>query len=141
MNKPLKPSIPKRKNSLKKQWDKTTKVVNVKQKIHSNVSDKYTELQIATFTKWVNIQLRTIEEIPEINAIDKDFQDGKKLIELLELFYENDTEELPKPERGNSRVHYIQNVNKVLEFLQKKLDDNGLTALKAIGPVDIVDGN
>ncbi|CAB4423240.1 unnamed protein product [Rhizophagus irregularis] len=119
MNKPLKPSIPKRKNSLKKQWDKTTKVVNVKQKIHSNVSDKYTELQIATFTKWVNIQLRTIEEIPEINAIDKDFQDGKKLIELLELFYENDTEELPKPER----------------------DDNGLTALKAIGPVDIVDGN
>ncbi|POG57906.1 hypothetical protein GLOIN_2v1735489, partial [Rhizophagus irregularis DAOM 181602=DAOM 197198] len=119
MNKPLKPSIPKRKNSLKKQWDKTTKVVNVKQKIHSNVSDKYTELQIATFTKWAK------KKIPEINAIDKDFQDGKKLIELLELFYENDTEELPKPERGNSRVHYIQNVNKVLEFLQKKLDDNG----------------
>ncbi|EXX76329.1 hypothetical protein RirG_034110 [Rhizophagus irregularis DAOM 197198w] len=51
-------------------------------------------------------------------AIDKDFRDGKKVIKLLELFYENDTEELQKPERGNSRVHYIQNVNNVsISFL------------------------
>ncbi|RIA90563.1 hypothetical protein C1645_693451, partial [Glomus cerebriforme] len=134
MNKPLKPTTPKRRNSLKKQWDKTTKVVNVKQKFYSTEANKYTALQIATFTKWVNIQF-------QIKAIDKDFRDGKKLIELLELFYENDVEELPKPERGKTRVHYIQNVNKVIEFLQKKLDDNGLAALKAIGPVDIVDGN
>ncbi|RGB35395.1 hypothetical protein C1646_120352 [Rhizophagus diaphanus] len=54
------------------------------------------------------------KKIPEINVIDKDFRDGKKVIELLELFYENDTEELPKPERDNSRVHYIQNVNNII---------------------------
>ncbi|CAB4412992.1 unnamed protein product [Rhizophagus irregularis] len=41
---------------------------------------------------------RAAKAKPEINAIDKDFRDGKKVIKLLELFYENDTEELQNPE-------------------------------------------
>ncbi|CAI2163947.1 9011_t:CDS:2 [Funneliformis geosporum] len=148
------------KESLQEQWDKTSKV-NVKEQFYSKTPGKYTEVQKAKFTKWVNIQLRSLEEalanlspvatksflfekpnkrIPQIKAIDEDFRDGKKLIELLEILYEDD-KDLPKLERGKSRLHYIQNVNKVLEFLQKKLDDSGMIALKAIGSVDIVDGN
>ncbi|CAG8695739.1 9807_t:CDS:1, partial [Scutellospora calospora] len=139
------PNKPRRRNSLVGQWDTTTKVINVKQKFYS--SNKYTDAQKATFTKWVNIQLRTIhvddetaEKIPEIKAIDKDFRDGKRFIQLLHVLYENDPE-LPKPERGRTRHHYVANVNKVLQFLHNKLDDSGLAALQAIGPVDIVDGN
>ncbi|CAG8576171.1 14233_t:CDS:2 [Funneliformis caledonium] len=160
----IKKSSLRRKNSLKEslqeQWDKTSKV-NVKEQFYSKTPGKYTEVQKAKFTKWVNIQLRSLEEaiaeltpvvtksflfdkpkksIPQIKAIDEDFRDGKKLIELLEILYEDD-KDLPKLERGKTRLHYIQNVNKVLEFLQKKLDDGGLIALKAIGSVDIVDGN
>ncbi|EXX68936.1 uncharacterized protein OCT59_004016 [Rhizophagus irregularis] len=145
---PISPTKPKRRNSLKEQWDTTTKVVNVKQKFHSYVVDKYTELQKATFTKWVNIQLRMIDinqlnsnkKIPEIKSIDKDFRDGKKLIQLLEILYPNDPE-LPKIERGKTRHHHIANVNNVLEFLKKRLDEKSLIALEAIGAVDIVDGN
>ncbi|GBC03711.1 hypothetical protein RclHR1_05280007 [Rhizophagus clarus] len=152
MSQPCSPTRPKRRDSLKEQWDTTTKVVNVKQKFHSNVADKYTELQKATFTKWVNIQLRMIDisqlnssnsptkKIPEIKSIDKDFRDGKKLIQLLEVLYPNDSE-LPKIERGKTRHHYIANVNNVLEFLKKHLDEKSLIALEAIGAVDIVDGN
>src|SRR5215213_3836316 len=118
MSQPSSPTKPKRRDSLKEQWDTTTKVVNVKQKIHSNAADKYTELQKATFTKWINIQLRMIDinqlnnssatpkNIPVINAIDKDFRDGKKLIQLLEILYPNDSE-LPKLERGKTRHHHI----------------------------------
>ncbi|CAG8507792.1 10572_t:CDS:2 [Cetraspora pellucida] len=140
------PNKPRRRNSLVGQWDTTTKVINVKQKFYSS-PDKYTEQQIATFTKWVNIQLCTIhvdaetaEKIPEIKAIDKDFRDGKRFIQLLHVLYENDPD-LPKPERGRTRHHYVANVGKVIQFLQNKLDDSGLAALQAIGPVDIVDGN
>jgi hypothetical protein len=148
MSQPSSPTKPKRRNSLKEQWDTTTKVVNVKQKFHSNAADKYTELQKATFTKWVNIQLRMIDinqlspnkKIPEIKSIDKDFRDGKKLVQLLEILYPNDPE-LPKIERGKTRHHHIANVNNVLEFLKKHLDEKSLIALEAIGAVDIVDGN
>ncbi|CAI2174262.1 1631_t:CDS:2 [Funneliformis geosporum] len=150
MPQPSSPTKPKRRNSLREQWDTTTKVVNVKQKIHSNITNKYTELQKSTFTKWVNIQLRMIDinqldnssrkKIPEIEEIDKDFRDGKKLIRLLEILYPNDSD-LPKLERGNTRHHHIANVSKILKFLQKHLDEKGLTALAAIGAEDIVDGN
>ncbi|CAG8464777.1 8138_t:CDS:1 [Funneliformis caledonium] len=151
MPQPSSPTKPKRRNSLREQWDTTTKVVNVKQKIHSNIADKYTELQKSTFTRWVNLQLRMIDinhmdnssskkKFPEIKAIDKDFRDGKKLIQLLEILYPNDSE-LPKLERGSTRHHQIANVSKVLKFLQKHLDEKGLTALAAIGAEDLVDGS
>ncbi|CAG8533828.1 7388_t:CDS:2 [Ambispora leptoticha] len=138
---------PRRRSSFIKQWDKTTTVVNVKQKFYTVSTDRYTPAQKATFTKWVNIQLRTIplddenaSKIPEITAIDQDFRDGKRLIQLLHALHPND-QDLPKPERGKTRHHYVANVTKVLKFLETKLDDSGLAALKAIGPVDIVDGN
>ncbi|CAG8445776.1 1909_t:CDS:2 [Ambispora gerdemannii] len=140
------PNKPRRRSSFVKQWDKTTSVVNVKQKFYTVSTDKYTPLQKATFTKWVNIQLRSIpldenaSKIPDITAIDQDFRDGKRLIQLLHALHPND-QELPKPERGKTRHHYVANVNKVLKFVETKLDDSGLAALKAIGPVDIVDGN
>ncbi|CAJ0889280.1 8347_t:CDS:2 [Entrophospora sp. SA101] len=152
---------PQRRRSFIGQWDKTTKVVNVKQKYYVNEVDKYTDIQKATFTRWVNIQLRSIHQydflnsdnnssnpneslanrLPEIKAIDKDFRDGTRLIELLQVLYEGDSE-LPKCERGgNTRHHHIANVSNVLDFLRNRLDESGLAALQAIGPVDIVDGN
>ncbi|CAJ0842270.1 7476_t:CDS:2 [Entrophospora sp. SA101] len=150
---------PQRRRSFIGQWDKTTKVVNVKQKYYVNEVDKYTDIQKATFTRWVNIQLRSIHQydflnsdnnssnpneslanrLPEIKAIDKDFRDGTRLIELLQVLYEGDSE-LPKCERGgNTRHHHIANVSNVLDFLRNRLDESGLAALQAIGPVDIVD--
>ncbi|CAG8434567.1 5356_t:CDS:2 [Diversispora eburnea] len=147
MSTPSSPTRPRRRNSLIGQWDKTTKVIDVKNKYYSISTDKYTAAQKETFTKWVNIQLRTIhvddetsKKIPEIKAVDRDFRDGKRLIQLLDVLFEGDPD-LPKPERGRTRHHYIANVNKVLQFLQTRLDESGLAALQAIGPVDIVDGN
>nr|CAG8458075.1 13129_t:CDS:10 [Entrophospora candida] len=139
------------------QWDKTN-VVNVNQKYYVNKIDKYTDAQKETFTRWVNIQLRSIhrydflnsdnnssneslaDKLPEIKEIEKDFRDGTRLIKLLEVIYEGDSE-LPKRERGNTRHHHIANVSNVLNFLKNRLDESGLAALQAIGPVDIVDGN
>ncbi|CAH1756797.1 9290_t:CDS:10 [Entrophospora sp. SA101] len=139
------------------QWDKTN-VVNVNQKYYVNKIDKYTDAQKETFTRWVNIQLRSIhrydflnsdnnssneslvDKLPEIKEIEKDFRDGTRLIKLLEVIYEGDSE-LPKRERGNTRHHHIANVSNILNFLKNRLDESGLAALQAIGPVDIVDGN
>src|SRR6185369_1631323 len=137
---PRPPNKPRRHKSFVGQWDKTTKVVNVKQKYYVNEADRYTDVQKATFTRWVNIQLRSIHQydflnsdcddnsnreslasrLPEIKAIDKDFRDGTRLIELLEVLYEDDSE-LPKRERsGNTRHHHIANVSKVLDFLKNR---------------------
>src|SRR6185369_9666661 len=107
---------PRRRNSFIGQWDNTTNVVNVKSRYYSTATDRYTSSQKATFTRWLNIQLRAlpldISNFPEIKAIDKDFRDGKLLIQLLQVLYPEDTD-LPKADRGNTKHHHIANVNKV----------------------------
>uniref|UniRef100_A0A8C7QRZ1 Utrophin n=1 Tax=Oncorhynchus mykiss TaxID=8022 RepID=A0A8C7QRZ1_ONCMY len=61
-----------------------------------------------------------------------DLQDGKKLLELLEGLTGN----VLTKERGSTRVHALNNVNKVLQVLHQNNVD-----LVNIGGTDIVDGN
>ncbi|KAI2598987.1 dystrophin, partial [Homo sapiens] len=61
-----------------------------------------------------------------------DLQDGRRLLDLLEGLT---GQKLPK-EKGSTRVHALNNVNKALRVLQ-----NNNVDLVNIGSTDIVDGN
>ncbi|THD25163.1 Alpha actinin sarcomeric [Fasciola hepatica] len=87
--------------------------------------------QKKTFTAWCNSYLRKIGT--SITNIEEDFQDGLKLIQLLETLSD---EGLPKPDRGRMRFHKLANVNKALEYIESK----GVQ-LVSIGAEEIVDGN
>uniref|UniRef100_A0A8B7VPT1 Dystrophin-like n=1 Tax=Castor canadensis TaxID=51338 RepID=A0A8B7VPT1_CASCN len=67
-----------------------------------------------------------------IENLFSDFQDGRRLLDLLEGLT---GQKLPK-EKGSTRVHALNNVNKALRVLQKNNVD-----LVNIGSTDIVDGN
>ncbi|MCJ8747777.1 hypothetical protein PDJAM_G00157360 [Pangasius djambal] len=69
---------------------------------------------------------------PPINDLFTDLCDGRRLLELLEGLTGH---ELVK-ERGFTRVHSLNNVNRVLQILQKNNVE-----LVNIGGADIVDGN
>uniref|UniRef100_A0A3Q2CMS0 Calponin-homology (CH) domain-containing protein n=1 Tax=Cyprinodon variegatus TaxID=28743 RepID=A0A3Q2CMS0_CYPVA len=65
-----------------------------------------------------------------IKDLFSDLRDGKKLLDLLEGLTET------TKERGSTRVHSLNNVNKVLQVLHQNNVD-----LVNIGGTDIVDGN
>uniref|UniRef100_A0A8C0KCZ8 Utrophin n=1 Tax=Canis lupus dingo TaxID=286419 RepID=A0A8C0KCZ8_CANLU len=69
---------------------------------------------------------------PPINDMFTDLKDGRKLLDLLEGLTGTS---LPK-ERGSTRVHALNNVNRVLQVLHQNNVD-----LVNIGGTDIVDGN
>ena len=54
----------------------------------------------------------------KVDDIFTDLSDGKKLLTLLEVI---SGEKLGKPNNGKTRVHYIENVNKSLNFLHTKV--------------------
>lgn len=56
----------------------------------------------------------------EINDLFKDVCDGIMLIKLLEIL---SNEKLGKPNRGRMRVHKIENLNKVLQYLKQRVSD------------------
>lgn len=87
--------------------------------------------QKKTFTAWINSFLRKADT--SIEDITQDLSSGLKLMLLLEVI---SGEALPKPERGRMRFHKINNVNKALEFIERK----GVQ-LVSIGAEEIVDGN
>uniref|UniRef100_A0A8D2LLW6 Dystrophin n=1 Tax=Varanus komodoensis TaxID=61221 RepID=A0A8D2LLW6_VARKO len=89
------------------------------------------DVQKKTFTKWVNAQLAKFGTHP-IEDLFNDFRDGRRLLELLEGF----TGQKLGKEKGSTRVHALNNVNKALQVLQKNNVD-----LVNIGSSDIVDGN
>uniref|UniRef100_A0A1I8FFC4 Calponin-homology (CH) domain-containing protein n=1 Tax=Macrostomum lignano TaxID=282301 RepID=A0A1I8FFC4_9PLAT len=68
-----------------------------------------------TFTAWINSFLRKADT--SIEDITQDLCSGLKLMLLLEVI---SSEALPKPERGRMRFHKINNVNKALEFIERK---------------------
>ncbi|XP_013925479.1 PREDICTED: dystrophin-like [Thamnophis sirtalis] len=70
--------------------------------------------------------------IHPIEDLFNDLQDGRKLLELLEGL----TNQKLGKEKGSTRVHALNNVNKALQVLQKNNVD-----LVNIGSIDIVDGN
>uniref|UniRef100_A0A8C4LU85 Calponin-homology (CH) domain-containing protein n=1 Tax=Equus asinus asinus TaxID=83772 RepID=A0A8C4LU85_EQUAS len=69
---------------------------------------------------------------PPISDMFTDLKDGRKLLDLLEGLTGTS---LPK-ERGSTRVHALNNVNRVLQVLHQSNVD-----LVNIGGTDIVDGN
>uniref|UniRef100_A0A8B9F969 Dystrophin n=1 Tax=Amazona collaria TaxID=241587 RepID=A0A8B9F969_9PSIT len=84
-----------------------------------------------TFTKWINAQFAKFGR-HYIEDLFNDFRDGRRLLELLECF----TGQKLAKEKGSTRVHALNNVNKALQVLQRYNVD-----LVNIGSSDIVDGN
>ncbi|XP_041661475.1 utrophin isoform X3 [Cheilinus undulatus] len=93
--------------------------------------DEHDAVQKKTFTKWINAQFSKTGKSP-IKDMFSDLRDGKKLLELLEGL----TGTVLTKERGSTRVHALNNVNKVLQVLHQNNVD-----LVNIGGTDIVDGN
>uniref|UniRef100_A0A8D0ABQ3 Utrophin n=1 Tax=Sander lucioperca TaxID=283035 RepID=A0A8D0ABQ3_SANLU len=88
-------------------------------------------VQKKTFTKWINAQFSKTGKTP-IKDMFSDLKDGRKLLDLLEGL----TGTVLTKERGSTRVHALNNVNKVLQVLHQNNVD-----LVNIGGTDIVDGN
>ncbi|XP_029306035.1 LOW QUALITY PROTEIN: dystrophin [Cottoperca gobio] len=95
-------------------------------------SDEREDVQKKTFTKWVNSQLAKTGK-PPVEELFSDLCDGRRLLELLEGLAGH---ELVRLERGFTRVHSLNNVNRALQILQKNNVE-----LVNIGATDIVDGN
>ncbi|XP_067398337.1 utrophin [Emydura macquarii macquarii] len=93
--------------------------------------DEHNDVQKKTFTKWINARFSKSGK-PPIKDIFTDLKDGRKLLDLLEGLTGNP---LPK-ERGSTRVHALNNVNRVLQVLHQNNVE-----LVNIGGSDIVDGN
>ncbi|XP_026174486.1 dystrophin isoform X2 [Mastacembelus armatus] len=94
-------------------------------------SDEHDAVQKKTFTKWINAQFSKTGKAP-IKDMFSDLRDGRKLLDLLEGL----TGTVLTKERGSTRVHALNNVNKVLQVLHQSNVD-----LVNIGGTDIVDGN
>ncbi|XP_051284309.1 dystrophin isoform X4 [Dicentrarchus labrax] len=95
-------------------------------------SDEREDVQKKTFTKWVNSQLAKTGK-PPVDDLFSDLCDGRRLLELLQGLSGHD---LVRLERGFTRVHSLNNVNRALQILQKNNVE-----LVNIGAADIVDGN
>lgn len=94
-------------------------------------SDEHNDVQKKTFTKWINARFSKSGKVP-IKDLFVDLKDGRKLLDLLEGLTGTS---LPK-ERGSTRVHALNNVNRVLQILHQNNVE-----LVNIGGTDIVDGN
>ncbi|XP_033874683.3 dystrophin-like isoform X3 [Acipenser ruthenus] len=94
-------------------------------------SDEHDAVQRKTFTKWINARFTKVGK-PPIKDMFADLRDGRKLLDLLEGL----TGSVLTKERGSSRVHALNNVNKVLQVLHQNNVE-----LVNIGGTDIVDGN
>ncbi|XP_060793676.1 utrophin isoform X3 [Neoarius graeffei] len=94
-------------------------------------SDEHDAVQKKTFTKWINAQFSKTGKAA-IKDMFSDLKDGRKLLDLLEGL----TGTTLTKERGSTRVHALNNVNRVLQVLHQNNVD-----LVNIGGTDIVDGN
>ncbi|XP_051792989.1 utrophin-like [Acanthochromis polyacanthus] len=94
-------------------------------------SDEHDAVQKKTFTKWINAQFSKTGKT-SIKDMFSDLRDGRKLLDLLEGL----TGTVLTKERGSTRVHSLNNVNRVLQVLHQNSVD-----LVNIGGTDIVDGN
>nr|XP_019600006.1 PREDICTED: utrophin isoform X1 [Rhinolophus sinicus] len=98
---------------------------------YKQLPDEHNDVQKKTFTKWINARFSKSGK-PPISDMFTDLKDGRKLLDLLEGLTGTS---LPK-ERGSTRVHALNNVNRVLQVLHQNNVD-----LVNIGGTDIVDGN
>ncbi|KAJ5079339.1 alpha-actinin-2 [Anaeramoeba ignava] len=93
---------------------------------------EWIRVQKKTFTKWVNSHLS--KRKLQIEELDKDFEDGLKLIALLEIIGDEKLSRYNKNPR--LRIQKIENVKVALNFIESR----GVK-LASIGAEDIVDGN
>uniref|UniRef100_W5NH22 Utrophin n=1 Tax=Lepisosteus oculatus TaxID=7918 RepID=W5NH22_LEPOC len=94
-------------------------------------TDEHDAVQKKTFTKWINARFSKSGKAP-IKDMFADLRDGRKLLDLLEGL----TGSVLTKERGSTRVHALNNVNRVLQVLHQSNVE-----LVNIGGTDIVDGN
>eukprot|EP00058_Branchiostoma_floridae_P013392 XP_002598880.1 hypothetical protein BRAFLDRAFT_90094 [Branchiostoma floridae] len=78
------------------------------------VSDEREDVQKKTFAKWINSQLSKVEG-QQVRELFEDLKDGTKLLSLLEILCGT---KLAR-EKGRMRVHYLNNVNRALQVLDK----------------------
>ncbi|KPP73982.1 utrophin-like, partial [Scleropages formosus] len=104
---------------------------NPESRIHIPFTDEHDAVQKKTFTKWINARFSKTGK-PSIKDMFSDLRDGRKLLDLLEGL----TGSVLTKERGSTRVHALNNVNRVLQVLHQNNVE-----LVNIGGTDIVDGN
>uniref|UniRef100_A0A8C5WV82 Calponin-homology (CH) domain-containing protein n=1 Tax=Laticauda laticaudata TaxID=8630 RepID=A0A8C5WV82_LATLA len=84
-------------------------------------------MQKKTFTNWLNnANIKILDLFTEL-------KDGIYLLHLLELL---SSEQLPRPNKGKMRIHFLENNSKAIQFLKSKQ-----VHVKLIGPENIVDGD
>ncbi|KAL2082234.1 hypothetical protein ACEWY4_022052 [Coilia grayii] len=94
-------------------------------------TDEHDAVQKKTFTKWINAQFSKRGK-SAIKDLFSDLRDGRKLLDLLEGL----TGSTLTKERGFTRVHSLNNINRVLQVLHQNNVE-----LVNIGGTDIADGN
>ncbi|KAG8126135.1 hypothetical protein E2320_021291, partial [Naja naja] len=89
-------------------------------------------MQKKTFTNWLNNVFYKQNANIKILDLYTELKDGIYLLHLLELL---SSEQLPRPNKGKMRVHFLENNSKAIQFLKSKVH------VKLIGPENIVDGD
>ncbi|XP_015746137.2 spectrin beta chain, non-erythrocytic 5, partial [Python bivittatus] len=89
-------------------------------------------MQKKTFTNWFNNIFYKHNANIKIQDLYTELKDGIYLLRLLELL---SSEQLPRPNKGKMRVHFLENNSKAIQFLKSKVH------VKVIGPENIVDGD
>ncbi|XP_040285503.1 utrophin isoform X2 [Bufo bufo] len=112
-------------------WKQPIFALQTTSRASSMKPDEHNDVQKKTFTKWINARFSKSGNAP-IKDLFVDLKDGRKLLDLLEGLTGTS---LPK-ERGSTRVHALNNVNRVLQILHQNNVE-----LVNIGGTDIVDGN
>uniref|UniRef100_A0A7S3G709 Uncharacterized protein n=1 Tax=Palpitomonas bilix TaxID=652834 RepID=A0A7S3G709_9EUKA len=93
------------------------------------------EMQVKTFTKWVNSHLQKRDM--EIENLQEDFKDGVKLINLLEVI--SDQKLGPYMKVCKHEMHKIQNVSLAVNFVKNFYNEVGIRA--PLGMEDVHEGN
>ncbi|XP_026520111.1 spectrin beta chain, non-erythrocytic 5 [Notechis scutatus] len=89
-------------------------------------------MQKKTFTNWLNNVFYKQHANIKILDLFTELKDGIYLLHLLELL---SSEQLPRPNKGKMRIHFLENNSKAIQFLKSKIH------VKLIGPENIVDGD
>ncbi|KAK2570584.1 Dystrophin [Acropora cervicornis] len=95
-------------------------------------SDEHEGTQKKTFTKWINAQLAKSGAGQQVKDLFEDLKDGTKLLLLLEVLCGKRI----RSEKGQTRVHFMTNVDNALRILEQ----NNVRPVN-ISNDDIVDGN
>ncbi|KAL7992423.1 hypothetical protein Chor_016679, partial [Crotalus horridus] len=90
-------------------------------------------MQKKTFTNWLNNVFYKHSANIKIRDLYTELKDGIYLLRILELL---SSEQLPRPNKGKMRVHFLENNSKAIQFLKSKQ-----VQVKLIGPENIVDGD